>query len=39
MQKYIPIILAVLAIIALGYLFMNNEMPITQNMGEILILL
>ena len=32
MQKYIPIILAVLAIIALGYLFMNNEMPITQNM-------
>ena len=29
MEKYITIILAVLAIIALGYLFMNNEMPTT----------
>ena len=25
MQKYVPIILAVLAILALGYLFMNND--------------
>ena len=27
MQQYLPIILAVLAIIALGYLFMYNDMP------------
>jgi len=30
MEKSIVIILSVLAIIALGYLFMNNEMPNTQ---------
>ena len=29
MLKYVPIILAILAIVALGYLFMNNEMPTT----------
>ena len=30
MEKHIVVILSVLAIIALGYLFMNNEMPNTQ---------
>ena len=29
LQQYVPIILAVLAIIALGYLFMTNDMPTT----------
>ena len=29
MEKHIVVILSVLAIIALGYLFMNNEMPTT----------
>jgi len=31
MQSYVPIILAVLAIIALGYLFMTNSMPSTTH--------
>ena len=30
MYKYVPIILAILAIVALGYLFMNNDMSSNQ---------